>query len=165
MANKSTIELPRLEGESAKAHLARIEYVTMGAGRSFDRLLNRYQSATKAPPTKRRDTIVDWSVRYGWQDSAREYDDQIAFLTIQEAADQYRADLADYRKRYGDMGKALYGSAAKLLRKVNATLDLSEMAGLGSLITVINAVKTAADLEALALRIEPLLGQLQTDDD
>ena len=78
-------------------------------------------------------------------------------MTVNEAADAYRADLADYRKRYGDMGKALYGSAAKMLKKINTMLDSVDVINPGSLLTVINAAKTAADLEALALRVEHLL--------
>ncbi len=103
--------------------------------------------------------LGEWSSQYDWVSSARQYDEQISYITVQDAADAYRQDLADYRKRYGDMGKALYGSAAKLLKKVNNLLDTMDVANPGSLLTVINAAKTAADLEALALRVEHLLNE------
>lgn len=152
----TSITLPRIEGESAKAYSARVEYVMMGPQRSLERLLERPQSAPKAPPTRRVETLKDWSVKYGWVECAREYDEQVAYLTIQEASEQYRADLADYRKRYGDMGKGLWQAAAvlvKRLAKEASTMELSPNA----LALAANAAKTAADLEALALRVESLL--------
>ena len=36
MANPTTIELPRLPDESARAYAARVEYVTMGPQRSLE---------------------------------------------------------------------------------------------------------------------------------
>lgn len=156
MANAPDITLPRLPDESARAYAARVEYVTMGPGRSMERLLARPQSAPKAPPTRRIETLKDWSVKFNWPDSARQYDEQVAYLTVQEAAEDYRADLADYRKRYGDMGKALLGVAAKLLNKLNKTAGSMEV-GPGALSLITNAAKAAADLEALALRVEHLL--------
>jgi hypothetical protein len=149
----TTITLPRIEGESARAFRARTEYVLMGADRSLDK--TRQKLGKSAGYTR---VLQEWSSRYGWQDSARAYDEQISYITVQEAADAYRSDLADYRKRYGDMGKALYGSAAKMLKKINASLDNGSIPlGPNAIVSVLNAAKTAADLEALALRVEHLL--------
>lgn len=152
----TTIELPRLPDESAKAFAARQEYVLMGPQRSLEK--TRIKLAKSSPGYRR--VLQEWSERFGWVESAKRYDDEISYVTVNEAADAYRLDLADYRKRYGDMGKALYSSAAKMLRKINTSLDspLTEL-GVGSLITAINAAKTAADLEALALRVEGLLSE------
>ena len=130
----------------------------MGAGRSMERLLARPQSATNAPPTKRLETLKEWSVRFGWVESARQYDEQVSYVAVQEAAEQYRADLADYRKRYGEMGKALLGVSAKLLTKLNRTVETLALEP-STLNLITNAAKTAADLEALALRIEHLLNE------
>lgn len=154
MANTQTITLPRIEGESARAYQARVEYVTMGAGRSIDKLADQNGIKTGSRVSR----YLEWSRKYGWVDSARQYDEQVAYVTVQEAAEEYRADLADYRKRYGDMGKVLYSSAAKMLKKINASLDNGSIPlGPNAMLTVLNAAKTAADLEALALRVENLL--------
>lgn len=150
MARPTTIELPRLPDESTKAYQARVEYVTMGPQRS--------QEAVSQKLGKSRQLMYRWATQYDWSKSAREYDEQISYITVQEAADAYRADLADYRKRYGDMGKALYGSAAKMLKRINTSLDNGSIPlGPNAIVSVLNAAKTAADLEALALRVEHLL--------
>jgi hypothetical protein len=149
MPDKPTIELPRLPEESARAYAARVEYVTMGPQRS--------QEAVSQRLGKSRQLMYRWATRHDWAGSARQYDEQVSYLSVQEAADKYLIELSDYRKRYGEMGKALYGSAAKMLKKINKMLDSVEAISPGSLLTVINAAKTAADLEALALRVEHLL--------
>ena len=158
---RPTIELPREPGESARAYAARVEYVTMGPGRSIDKVADQRGSKSGSRSTMH----LDWSSKYGWVESARRYDEQVAFLTVQEAATAYRASLVDYRKRYGEMGKALYGTAAKLVKKINAMLDGVDVVNPGSLLTAINAAKTAADLEALALRLEDLIPKLADDID
>ncbi len=152
------ITIPRLPDESARAYAARVEYVTAGPGRSLEKV--RGQSGGKAGVPMRLATLEEWSSRYGWVESARQYDDQVAYLTIQEAAEQYRADLADYRKRYSDLGKGLYAAAAVLTRRV-ATEARTMGLGPGALALAANAAKTAADLEALALRVEHLLNNEQ----
>jgi hypothetical protein len=151
VTNVSTIE--RLPDESARAFRARTEYVMMGPDRSLDKL--RQRIGKSAAYTRQ---LEEWSSRYDWGATARAWDDQQAASALHQASEAYRADLADYRKRYGDMGKALYRSAAKMLRKINAKLDdpKTEL-GAGALLTALNAAKTAADLEALALRVENLL--------
>ncbi len=151
----SEITIPRLPEESARAYAARVEYITAGPGRSLEKLQQKIGKNTSYVRQ-----LSEWSSRYGWVESARQYDDQVAYLTIQEAAETYRADLADYRKRYSDLGKGLYAAAAVLTRRVATearTMDL----GPGALALAANAAKTAADLEALALRVEHLLNNEQ----
>lgn len=153
--SKEVLTIERLEGESSRAYAARVEYVTMGAQRSLEKLSQK--------STKNIQLFKRWSGQYDWVECARKYDEQVAFLTAQEAADQYRADLADYRKRYGEMGKALFGAAAKLLTRIHKAASTMKVSA-ASLTLVTNAAKTAADLEALALRVEHVLGQLDNDE-
>ena len=54
------------------------------------------------------------------------------------------------------MGKALLSVSAKLLTKLNRTIEAFDLEP-SALNLITNAVKTAADLEALSLRIESLL--------
>lgn len=154
MNDKITIE--RLPDETPRAYQARVEYIVAGPQRSLERL--RQQIGNRSVRY-----LEVWSSRYDWQEHARRYDETVYTLATQEAVDEYRASLIDYRKRYGDMGKALYGSAAKLLRKINTVLDSADAVGPSYLGTVVSAAKTAADLEALALRVEHLLGKLSED--
>lgn len=148
MADVSTIE--RLPDESARAHRMRVEYVTLGPQRSLETLARKYN--------KSRSLFARWSVQFDWQSTARAWDDQQAAAMVSEAADAYRADLADYRKRYGDMGKSLFTAAGQMVNLINKRLKNGDMElGPGSLTLAVNAAKTAADLEALALRVEHLL--------
>ena len=50
----------------------------MGPQRSIDKAV---QNGTKTAPRYYK----EWSRRYGWVESARQYDEQQAFITIQEA--------------------------------------------------------------------------------
>jgi hypothetical protein len=130
----------------------------MGAGRSIDKVADQQGSKTGS----RASRYLEWSRKYGWVESARQYDEQVAYLTVNEAAQQYQDDLADYRKRYGDMGKGLWQAAAVLTRRLTkeaATMELTP----ATLTLVANAAKTAADLEALALRIEGFLNEPRSE--
>ncbi len=152
MTTKTTIE--RLPDESAKAHRARVEYVTMGEARSLDALAQKYN--------KSRSLFARWSTQFDWQTTARAWDDQQAAALATLASEEYRASLTDYRKRYGEMGKGLWQAAAVLTRRLikeSATMEL----GPGALALAANAAKTAADLEALSLRIEGLLNEPRSE--
>jgi hypothetical protein len=170
MANPTTIELPRIEGESNRAYAARVEYVTMGAGRSLDALSQKY--------TKNIQLYKKWSAQYGWVDSARQYDEQLAYITIQEASEKHRADLEIHRKQAMDAGRSLYGVAGQMLQQLNTamanpkkikgedgrwyTLHGIEMTS-ATLTTVARALQTALDLTAHALGVDEVLGRLADD--
>jgi len=153
-----TITIPRLPDESARAYAARVEYITAGPQRSLEKL--RGQSGDKAGIPRRFNTIAEWSSRFNWVEHAARYDETVYTLAARDAADAYRKDLADYRKRYGDAGKALFGASVRLLDRINRTIASAENINPGSISLVTNGLKTAADLEALALRVENLLGKL-----
>lgn len=64
--------------ETSKAILACNDYLRMGAGRSIEKLHNRYQTVTEpSPPTRRLPTLKGWSSRYGWVARANAYDAEI----------------------------------------------------------------------------------------
>lgn len=54
--------------------------------------------------------------------SARQYDEQIAYITIPEAQAKYRADLEAHRKKASDAGQALYAVAGRLITAINKAL-------------------------------------------
>jgi hypothetical protein len=168
-AVKETITIPRLEGETNRAYAARVEYITAGPQRDLRSLAQKLDKSL---------TIVGrWSSQYDWVEHARRYDDTLAGLAIQEAAEQYRADLAEYRQRYQKAGKDLYAVAQGMLGMFANNLRGKTIKGEDGKTYTIPAVElnastlgqvkaafqTAADLEALALRVEHLLGKLTTD--
>lgn len=176
---KETITIPRLEEEGSRAYAARVEYVTAGPQRSLEKLVERAQSAPKARPTQRLATLKRWSSKYDWVDHARRYDDTLAGIAAQEAADAYRADLEAHRKKAMEAGQGLYTVAGRLLKKLDAALSsprqivgedgkLYTLHGIdftaATLTTVSRALQTALDLEAHALGVDKLLPSLEADD-
>lgn len=169
MAQSATIELPRLENESARAYAARVEYVTMGAGRSLEKL--RGQSGGKAGVPNRLTTLEEWSTRYDWGDSARKYDDALASVTVQQAAEEHQKSLRAFRAKYAKSGDDLHKVASVMLSVFAQQIQGKRIEGKDGNVYVIPtmemnantlgqikaALQTAADLEALALRIEDLL--------
>lgn len=170
MSRKPTIELPRIEGESTKAYAARVEYVTMGPQRS--------QEAVSQRLGKSRQLMYRWATQFNWSESARQYDEQIHYLTIQDAATKYRADLEAHRKKASEAGQALYAVAGQLIRAINTALagpkkvkgedgkvyTLHSIDLTSSTFSIAaRAMQTALDLEAHALGVDKLLPSL-TDD-
>jgi len=163
----NTITLPRIEGESARAYAARVEYVTMGAGRSVDKVADRQGSKTGS----RASRFLEWSRKYGWVDSARQYDEQMAYVTIQEAQDQYQDDLKAFRTKYSKAGDDLYKVSTAMLSLFARNLQGQRIEGKDGKTYIIPALEmnastlgqikaalqTACDLEALSLRVENLL--------
>jgi hypothetical protein len=111
------IPLSQIRGETIKAHNALMDYFLMGGGRSFSKLFEQWERIKKAtepypkePPTKRLQTLKDWSVKFHWK--ARiirqvEIDNEIALeqyrqrhMSKAEAlallADQARGNMADF---------------------------------------------------------------------
>ena len=170
MSSKATIELPRHPDESARAYAARVEYVTMGPGRDLRTLAQKLDKSL---------TLVGrWSSQYDWVKSAEEYDNQVAYLTVQEAAEAHRADLAAHRKKAMDAGQALYAVAGQLIKTINAALaNPRRIEGKDGKVYVLHAIDitsstfaiaaramtTALDLEAHALGVDTVLGKLDND--
>lgn len=173
MENKqTTIELPRLPDESARAYQARVEYVTMGPQRS--------QDAVSQKLGKSRQLMYRWASQYDWAGSARQYDEQIAYITIQEAQAKYRADLEAHRKKASDAGQALYAVAGQLITAINKALagprkirdkDGKEYTlhsidlNANTFSIAARAMQAALDLEAHALAVDVLLPKLGQADD
>lgn len=128
--------LKRVKGESAKSHSALMDYWTMGAGRSLQKLLDIYlQNLSNDPPTKppttKFNTLGTWSHKNSWQARIarqKEIDDAISLEKFRERhmgeaevmarlADQARGDMATFADvRYPDDLKEL--AASPLVKKL-----------------------------------------------
>lgn len=68
----------RQPNETDKAVLACNDYLRMGASRSLEKLHERYQtgieSGSETSPTKRLNTMREWSRSFGWVERASTYD-------------------------------------------------------------------------------------------
>jgi hypothetical protein len=113
----SSAPLNRIKGETIKAHNAFMDYFLMGGGRSFSKLFQQWERIStvpeaypKPPPTKRFQTLKDWSSKFHWQARiARqtEIDNEIALEqyrqrhmtgpeVIARLSDMGRADMAEF---------------------------------------------------------------------
>lgn len=80
---------PRTQSrETPNAALAFADYVAMGPGRSLRALHERYcqQDADKVP-TRRFETLADWSVKYHWQERIEHAASDRAQRLLEEAAE------------------------------------------------------------------------------
>jgi hypothetical protein len=84
--------------ETARAKQAWLDYLAMGGGRSFEKLLEMYRTSPKPGPTRHLRSLKSWSATFGWQvrlaDVAEEERQAIVAQGI--AARQNRVDA------YGD---------------------------------------------------------------
>lgn len=169
-----TTIIPRLPNESARAHAAKVAYVTMGPDRSLEKA--RQKSGKKAAYVRQ---LEEWSSQHDWQATARAWDDQQAALVAQQASAQYLADLEDHRQRYQQFGKDLFQLARGLMGQCAIALrgrtiidkdgkewhiPAMEMTPT-AIAMAMRAGLAAADLEAHALRLADLLPTLSHDDD
>jgi hypothetical protein len=153
----------------------KVAYVTMGPGRSLEKL--RRQTEGRSGATQRLPTLEEWSSRFDWAATARAWDDQQAAAAARDAAYQYRRDLEDHRKRYGDAGKNLYKVAVGLMNTIAAQLQGQVIEGKdgkrytipamkidqGAITILARTMTIAADLEAHALRLGDILPKLDQD--
>lgn len=162
------ITLPRHEGESDRAYSARVAYATMGPGRSIEKLLDQNG-------IKNGSWVRQWSIDYGWVETARQYDDQVVYLTLQQAAARHRADLETHRTRYLQAADDLYQIASALLKQHGPAIAGRRIVEAetgkvyyipamkldsASLAAAIKGITTAADLSAHALDIPRLQAAL-----
>jgi hypothetical protein len=165
----TTIELPRIKGESAKAFAARQEYVLMGPQRSLEK--TRQKLAKDSPGYTR--VLKEWSERFGWVESAAKYDSEISLITVQDASARHIADLEAHRAQANQVGDALIGVGAQLVTQVSAaiknpkkikgedgkwyTLHGIELTAQTFAIAA-RALQTGLDLKAHALGVDSVLG-------
>lgn len=159
MNTDPVITIPRLEGETTRAYAARVEYLTMGAQRSLDKVAKRGQNGGGY----RLPSVENWSVKYEWGQHAAAYDQTLATLAAQRHAKQYVADLDRHRAEYQKTGRDLHTLARGMLAQlVKQRMSVEYRAS--DLATIARALTIAADLEAHALRIADLLPKLSADE-
>ena len=154
-SNTATIEIPRLPNESARAHAAKVAYVTAGPGRSLEK--TRQLLAKDSPGYTR--VLKEWSARHDWAATARAWDDQQAAEAIRRAGEAYRAQMERHRTDAMQSGQALYGVAIEMLATLRGQARTVEYTP-AALATIARALTVALDLQAHALRLDAILPEL-----
>jgi len=90
-------------GESRKAIIACNDYLRLGPGRSLARLLEIYrqrgQVGAETCPTKRLNSLKEWSASFGWQERAARYDAETERQKTEYARQVMTTGLAQAHER------------------------------------------------------------------
>jgi len=124
--------LIRAKTETTKANAALHDYVMMGAGRSLQKLHQRYtKDAPREPPTKHLRTLKKWSSCYDWQSRIEAWEEAERERERQE----YEAERLEWRGRRRQMLQGFFSQLAKALQKFDP-----EGATLGQLTQAVRTV-------------------------
>jgi hypothetical protein len=102
-SNLELLQGNRQVGESDSAVVACNDYLRLGQGRSFSRLLAKYADIDRfgqeKPPTLSITTLKDWSAKFTWQARANEYDATFEERKTKEREEAFNYALAlDYER-------------------------------------------------------------------
>jgi hypothetical protein len=147
----TTIEIPRLPGERAERHEARVLYLTMGADRSLD--------AVRQKLGKSKELIERWSSADGWGEQARNYDSTLATLAAQAHTVEYQRAIEQQRAEASKIGGELIATGRTLIGEVVRRRDALEYKP-SDLAVAVKAILAGFDLRAHALDLDKLLPAL-----
>ena len=115
MSDTPRIELPQYDGESPQAYAARVEYVTMGAKRSYNLVGQKLKKA--------RTQIYRWASRYKWVECAEQYDNAVYSVEITARTQDYAQRIAAHRSTALTVGDELVTMGRVLAQQITARLD------------------------------------------
>src|SRR4051812_32193964 len=79
------------ENETSRAIQACNDFLRLGPGRTLTLLLAKYgKTRRNTAPTASRDTLEDWSRKFGWQERGRSYD-----AAIEDARNVRRREIME----------------------------------------------------------------------
>jgi hypothetical protein len=110
--------LAKRDDETLKAHTAFLDYVRMGSGRSLAKLIAQYQDQGAAkvglekPPTKRLNTLKEWSVTHEWQKRLEAW-----------ATERNQRDQALWEERRRQLREDDWVTGERLREQANAALE------------------------------------------
>lgn len=68
---------PRFKGETQKAYQAFADFLSLGSGRSLEKLLHCYRGGRVSnPPTRRLATLENWAMACAWELRAQRWEEQ-----------------------------------------------------------------------------------------
>lgn len=116
--------LSRIKGETIKAHNALMDYWLMGAGRSQEKLRQRYSEDTaNEPPTIHLRTLAGWSTRYHWQARIAQQAENDNAIILEQIEKDNAAKLAEWQAQHVSEAEALAILAGQ------ARGDMGQLAG------------------------------------
>ncbi len=159
--------LDPLENETAKAYAAFCVYRDMGSNRSID---TAYRENTSKVGRANK-VWVDWSVKYGWVERAKQYDAYLANKARELREVEHLADLNEYRTQLAQSSKAALATGQKALKlsmeRMNAmTAKDIPVKSLPAFVRAANdTIEKAVDGWGMALSVDELITLLGAIDD
>ena len=101
---------PRRAATKAKADLFFLVYANMGPARSLTRVHETAALMMARPPAVK--TLKRWSVDFGWNRRARDFDDQMLDRALERSGDE----VMQMNRRQAQMGRAMQGMAGQGLQ-------------------------------------------------
>jgi hypothetical protein len=155
MSNELTIELPQYENESPQAYEARVLYVTLGINRTIKQVAERLG--------KHHSQLARWSTVHGWLECARQYDETILNLEVQQRSAEYKKQIELHR-----IESATVGDELLVLGRAMASEIMSRMSKMrykpSDLQTAVKAILYGMDLKAHALELDRVLDNSTSGD-
>ena len=155
MSDTPRIEIPQYDGESPQAYAARVEYVTMGAKRSYNLVGQKLRKA--------RSQIYRWSSRYKWVECAEQYDNAVYSVEITARTQDYAQSIAAHRSTALTVGDELVTMGRALAQQITSRLDIMEYKP-SDLQTAVKAILYGMDLKAHALELDRVLEKSSDED-
>jgi hypothetical protein len=156
------IEIPRLDGETSAAYAARLAYLVAGPNRSLAKICGQVVGNSRV--SNRLGTLETWSSRFHWADSARRYDDHVASLMLQQAAQAHREAIEQHRIDAMDLSGRLLRLGRDMIDALGAQVDALEYKP-ADLSAAVKALVTGLDIRAHALDLPRLLASIEVDTD
>lgn len=120
----------RIEGETAKAYRAFVDYCEMGTGRSLPKQHREYtERAQEKPPTLHLRTLKRWSTTHGWQARVAEYERRAAEQRTKERIQkqiEIEAEMLEDSARMRDLWARRFVNYEQSPRGVT-TYDMRQM--------------------------------------
>ncbi len=107
--------LRRIEGETVRANQALKDYASLGAGRTVNKLLDKYKNHVivgENPPSRNYMVMARWSTKYFWLDRVGAWQD----LQQKEAQTFNAARYEAMQQRVLTLGEALMKKAEEMIK-------------------------------------------------
>ena len=154
-----TIEIPRLEGETARAYDARLQYLLMGPQRSIDKVSGAQKEGKRSSRY-----LFSWSERFNWVEHARRYDDAVASLTVHRATTEYQEQLENQRREAFSLGSEMLNASRAMLADIMARRQQMDYRP-GDLAIVAKVAMAGLEARSHALNIDRLMQMLEQQQD
>ena len=137
--------------ETPRAKQAFNDYVALGADRSLEKLLAVYETATKAPPTRRIESLKAWSRTFGWQARLAEIAETERQAIVKRGIADKQNRIDAYNERWGLMRQVIHERAEHHPRVGGDGENEAAGAGTGLMVLTVRFLPSGGRVEEWAV--------------